>query len=89
MEFLMNIQVMIVGVLIIVNYGDIMTADLLLIEGNGIKMDESAYLVNKMKWKKNLIINVLNYKIKDSKNYHQLIFSQVQIEMKEVGNLLF
>jgi len=45
----MNIQVMIVGVLIIVNYGDIMTADLLLIEGNGIKMDESAYLVNKMK----------------------------------------
>ena len=31
-----------VGDLIMVNYGDIMPADLLLIEGNGIKMDESA-----------------------------------------------
>ena len=31
-----------VGDLIMVNYGDIMAADLLLIEGNGIKMDESA-----------------------------------------------
>ena len=31
-----------VGDLIVVNYGDIMAADLLLIEGNGIKMDESA-----------------------------------------------
>ena len=31
-----------VGDLIFVNYGDIMAADLLLIEGNGIKMDESA-----------------------------------------------
>ena len=31
-----------VGDLIIVNYGDIIPADLLLVEGNGIKMDESA-----------------------------------------------
>ena len=31
-----------VGDLIMVNYGDIICADLLLIEGNGIKMDESA-----------------------------------------------
>ena len=31
-----------VGDLIVVNYGDIMAADLLLVEGNGIKMDESA-----------------------------------------------
>ena len=31
-----------VGDLIKINYGDIMPADLLLIEGNGIKMDESA-----------------------------------------------
>ena len=31
-----------VGDLIIINYGEIMAADLLLIEGNGIKMDESA-----------------------------------------------
>ena len=31
-----------VGDLIMVNYGDSMAADLLLIEGNGIKMDESA-----------------------------------------------
>ena len=31
-----------VGDLIMINYGDIMPADLLLIEGNGIKMDESA-----------------------------------------------
>ena len=31
-----------VGDLIMVNYGDIMAADLLLIEGNGIKIDESA-----------------------------------------------
>lgn len=31
-----------VGDLIMVNYGDIMAADLLLLEGNGIKMDESA-----------------------------------------------
>ena len=31
-----------VGDLIMVNYGDIMAADLLLIEGNGVKMDESA-----------------------------------------------
>ena len=33
---------LLVGDLIMVNYGDIMAADLLLIEGNGIKMDESA-----------------------------------------------
>ena len=31
-----------VGDLIMVNYGDIMAADLILVEGNGIKMDESA-----------------------------------------------
>ena len=31
-----------VGDLIMINYGDIMPVDLLLIEGNGIKMDESA-----------------------------------------------
>ena len=31
-----------VGDLIMINYGDIMPADVLLIEGNGIKMDESA-----------------------------------------------
>ena len=31
-----------VGDLIMINYGDIMAADVLLIEGNGIKMDESA-----------------------------------------------
>jgi Ca2+ transporting ATPase len=31
-----------VGDLIVVNYGDIMAADLLLVEGNGIKIDESA-----------------------------------------------
>ena len=31
-----------VGDLIMVNYGDIMAADLLLVEGNGVKMDESA-----------------------------------------------
>ena len=31
-----------VGDLIMINYGEIMAADLLLIEGNGIKMDESA-----------------------------------------------
>ena len=31
-----------VGDLIMINYGDIMAADLLLIEGNGVKMDESA-----------------------------------------------
>ena len=31
-----------VGDLIMINYGDIMAADLLLIEGNGIKIDESA-----------------------------------------------
>ena len=31
-----------VGDLIMINYGDIMPADILLIEGNGIKMDESA-----------------------------------------------
>ena len=30
------------GDIIIINYGDIMPADILLIEGNGIKMDESA-----------------------------------------------
>ena len=33
---------LLVGDLIMVNYGDIMAADVLLIEGNGIKMDESA-----------------------------------------------
>ena len=33
---------LLVGDLIMINYGDIMTADILLIEGNGIKMDESA-----------------------------------------------
>ena len=31
-----------VGDLIMVNYGDIMPADVLLVEGNGVKMDESA-----------------------------------------------
>ena len=31
-----------VGDLIIINYGDVICADILLIEGNGIKMDESA-----------------------------------------------
>ena len=33
---------LLVGDLIMVNYGDIMAADVLLFEGNGIKMDESA-----------------------------------------------
>ena len=33
---------LLVGDLIMVNYGDIMAADVLLIDGNGIKMDESA-----------------------------------------------
>ena len=33
---------LLVGDLIMINYGDIMAADVLLIEGNGIKMDESA-----------------------------------------------
>ena len=33
---------LLVGDLIMINYGDIMPADILLIEGNGIKMDESA-----------------------------------------------
>ena len=33
---------LLVGDIIMVNYGDIMAADVLLIEGNGIKMDESA-----------------------------------------------
>jgi len=33
---------LLVGDLIMVNYGDIMPADLFLVEGNGIKMDESA-----------------------------------------------
>ena len=33
---------LLVGDLIMINYGDIMVADVLLIEGNGIKMDESA-----------------------------------------------
>ena len=33
---------LLVGDLIAVNYGDIMAADCLLVEGNGIKMDESA-----------------------------------------------
>ena len=33
---------LLVGDLIMVNYGDIMAADVLLMEGNGIKMDESA-----------------------------------------------
>ncbi|MBR4618357.1 MAG: cation-translocating P-type ATPase [Bacilli bacterium] len=33
---------LLVGDLIMINYGDIMPADVLLIEGNGIKMDESA-----------------------------------------------
>ena len=33
---------LLVGDLIMINYGDIMAADILLIEGNGIKMDESA-----------------------------------------------
>ena len=33
---------LLVGDLIMINYGDIMVADILLIEGNGIKMDESA-----------------------------------------------
>ena len=33
---------LLVGDLIMINYGDIMPADLFLVEGNGIKMDESA-----------------------------------------------
>ena len=33
---------LVVGDLIMINYGDIMAADVLLIDGNGIKMDESA-----------------------------------------------
>ena len=33
---------LLVGDLIMINYGDIMPADILLIEGNGIRMDESA-----------------------------------------------
>ena len=33
---------LLVGDLIMINYGDIMPADILLVEGNGIKMDESA-----------------------------------------------
>ena len=33
---------LLVGDIIMINYGDIMAADILLIEGNGIKMDESA-----------------------------------------------
>ena len=33
---------LLVGYLIIINYGDIMAADIILIEGNGIKTDESA-----------------------------------------------
>ena len=33
---------LLVGDLIMINYGDIMAADILLVEGNGIKMDESA-----------------------------------------------
>ena len=33
---------LLVGDLIMINYGDIMAADILLIEGNGVKMDESA-----------------------------------------------
>ena len=33
---------LLVGDLILINYGEIMAADILLIEGNGIKMDESA-----------------------------------------------
>ena len=33
---------LLVGDLIMINYGDIMAADVLLIEGNGIRMDESA-----------------------------------------------
>ena len=48
---------LLVGDLIMINYGDIMPADILLIEGNGIKMDESALtgesnLVKKEKYEK-------------------------------------
>jgi magnesium-transporting ATPase (P-type) len=35
---------LLVGDLIMINYGDIMPADILLIEGNGIKMDENALI---------------------------------------------
>ena len=59
-----------VGDLIIINYGDIMCADILLIEGNGIKMDESSLtgesdLMKKEPYEKCLEFINKNNKIKD------------------------
>ena len=67
-----------VGDLIMVNYGDIMAADLLLIEGNGIKMDESALTGESDAMKKepyHICKELLDKSEKDSKLPSPLILS--------------
>ena len=48
-----------VGDLINMMVGDIMPADMILVEGNGIKMDESALTGESDTMKKEIIVNVL------------------------------
>ena len=56
-----------VGDLIIINYGDIMCADILLIEGNGIKMDESSLTGESDLMKKETYEKCLKFKNKNNK----------------------
>ena len=55
-----------VGDLIIINYGEIMPADLLLIEGNGIKMDEKFITGESYPVRKEIFQKCLGYKIKNA-----------------------
>ena len=60
---------LLVGDIIMINYGDIMAADILLIEGNGIKMDESALTGESDAMKKEKYERCMElYKIELSKN---------------------
>jgi magnesium-transporting ATPase (P-type) len=64
-----------VGDLINVNYGDIMPADLFLIEGNGIKMDEAALTGESDAMKKETYEKCMEIKGKSSKVPSPLILS--------------
>jgi magnesium-transporting ATPase (P-type) len=77
---------LLVGDIIMINYGDIIAADILLLEGNGIKMDESALTgesnaMKKEKYEK--CKELLKLGKKDSSLPSPLIY-QEQIALREV-----
>ena len=66
---------LLVGDLISVNYGDVVSADLLLVEGNGIKMDESALTGESDAMKKEPFQKCLELKQKGEKVPSPIILS--------------